>query len=470
VSDLLQRIEEFIGREGLLKRNQRVVVAVSGGLDSMVLLEILRQLAGKYAWRPTVAHFNHKLRGPSSAADERLVRLVARRFRLPCVVGAAEVRRIAADQGVSVEMAARAARHEFLAHVARERNARRIALAHHADDQVELFLLRLLRGAGPQGLAGMNSSSPSPADPRMACVRPLLGCSKSELLEFARRHRVRFREDASNRSPEFLRNRVRHELIPLLKTYQPALDEVILRDMEILRSESELIEQLARDWVKTPARAFREESIAVQRRVLQRRLIELGVSPDFKTVEQLRRYPRRPAALCSDVVLRHDGKGRLSRESCRPVFRASFSELQFVTGQGRGTFEGLEWDWGMRRVQGGRMPKFCPGCEWFDADKVGPTATLRHWRTGDRFQPIGLKSPVKLQDLFVNAKVPRGERHLRVVATTNEGEIWWVEGLRISERFKLTPQTKRQLKWSWRRGMEGQQTPVQGGRRAVDSR
>jgi len=143
-------------------------------------------------------------------------------------------------------MAARKLRHEFLARTAAQHHFPVIALAHHADDQVELFFLRLLRGTGGEGIAGMKPRSPSPADPAITLVRPLLDCAKTEFLAFVREHKIAFRDDATNASPDFLRNRIRHELLPLLrKNYQPGLDKTVLRLMEIVGAEADFVSAAA---------------------------------------------------------------------------------------------------------------------------------------------------------------------------------------------------------------------------------
>ena len=183
MSEFLQRTESEIQNRQLLSRGQKILVAVSGGADSMVLLHALHSLAKENRWQISVAHFNHQLRGRASVADEKLVRVATKKLRLKFFGGGADVKAFAAQSKLSVEMAARKLRHEFLAKLAREQKISIVALAHHADDQVELFFLRLLRGAGGEGLAGMKWRSPSPADKSIVLVRPLLRFSKAELLE-----------------------------------------------------------------------------------------------------------------------------------------------------------------------------------------------------------------------------------------------------------------------------------------------
>ncbi len=448
VSEFLQRAESEIEKRRLLARGQKILVAVSGGVDSLVLLHVLRALAEKHRWKISVAHFNHQLRGRASTADEKLVRLTALKLRLEYFAGGADVKGFAAQSKVSVEMAARKLRHEFLARIAREQKIPFVALAHHADDQVEHFFLRLLRGAGGEGLAGMKWRSPSPADRSLSLVRPLLGFSKAELLAFARAKKIHFRDDATNFSTDFLRNRVRNELLPLLRNqYQPGLTKAVLRLMELTGAESEFAAAAARHWQIPPGPAFAKLAVAVQRKVLQRQLTELGVVPDFELIERLRQAPGKWVSVCSNLSVARDVPGKVSsRENCGCEFKTDM--LKVSVRAGRGDFGGRIMSWAAKKFTGVR------GCssrstEFFDADKVGGEIILRHWRAGDRFQPIGMKSAVKLQDLFVNARIPAARRRELVLAATAAGEIFWVEGLRIGEKFKLTPATERQLRFNW---------------------
>jgi len=225
VNSLLGQVQESIARRRLFRRGQSILVAVSGGADSMALLHVLHGLAARNRWRLTVAHFNHGLRGRSSDADGRLVARTAKKLGLPFVSERADVRQFASAHKLSIEMAARKVRHDFLARAAARRRISSVALAHHADDQLELFFLRLLRGSGGEGLAGMKWRNPSPSSPKIELIRPLLDQPKSALKSFAAEMKIPFREDATNALLEIQRNRIRHELLPLLREkYQPALD------------------------------------------------------------------------------------------------------------------------------------------------------------------------------------------------------------------------------------------------------
>ena len=448
--DLLQRVEAEIHNRGLLKHGDKFLVTVSGGVDSMVLLHALAILSPKHKWKIVVAHFNHQLRGRASDADERLVRRAAARLKLPIVVGSENVQRFAETAGCSVEMAARRLRHRFFAREAKARKIGVVALAHHADDQVEHFFLRLLRGSGSEGLAGMKYRSPSPLGKEVALIRPLLDFSKSDLVMFAGENKIRFREDATNSSLEIPRNRIRNELLPLLrKKYQPSLTDIVLRVMQIVGAESELVGATARGWMARPDTVFSRLPLAVQRRVLQLKLDELGVVANFKLVEQLLRAPGTRVNLWPGLFVSRTKAGALILEREQ---KSEFSKAEWVVDledkKRTAVFGGMKVRWDCQFGSRGRSPHQKQR-EFFDADKIGNKIILRHWRPGDRFQPIGMKSAAKLQDLFVNAKIPRDRRRKLVLAEADDGEIFWVEGLRIGERFKLTPQTARTLVWRW---------------------
>jgi tRNA(Ile)-lysidine synthase len=503
VNDLPRHVEQSIRTRGLLVRGQRLLVAVSGGVDSMVLLHVLHGVTSKYGWKLTVAHLNHGLRGRSSDADERLVRRTAEKLKLPSRIARADVRRSARAQGKSLEMAARKLRHDFLADTAQQLRIPTIALAHQADDQVELFFLRLLRGSSGEGLAGMRWRSPSPANSKVELVRPLLDQPKFVLLNYAEETGIRFREDATNASLDIQRNRIRHELIPLLRShYQPALSKIVLRLMDILGAEAELVTQAASGWFDRRTKhnrlarkrgdasiSFEELPLAVQRGIVQLQLLRHGIAADFSLIEDLRSAADKPVTIGPMHHVPEDSSlGKLAARQTDPpttggsgdvltvghkpeltvavrdnagiihlkilrkhTFIPESTQVRLGKKAGKAQFSGALIEW--RISYSGRTWRLRPpqGRESFDADKVGSPILLRHWKPGDRFQPIGMARPVKLQDFFTNEKVPPAQRRQLIVAATAKQEIFWVEGMRISERFKLSQQTIRRLQWRWKR-------------------
>ena len=452
VNELIEQVAERIRAHNLFSPSQTILVGVSGGVDSRVLLEVLARLASRpsSSWKLLIGHFNHELRGAASDADEQLVRDAAANLKLPVVIERGNVRATATEKGWSLEMAARELRHRFFVRAATANHASCVALAHHADDQVELFLLRLLRGAGTEGLAGMQERSPSVFDPKVELVRPFLPESKLALAQFATEEGLAFREDESNSSLEMNRNRIRHELVPILRGYQPSLTAVLTRQMEILRAEGDYLNVAVQDLIsQTGSSTFAHIPEALQRRWLRAQLFERGITPSFDLIESLRLYPERPVShgglrLCRDV----DGRLQEMEPEVEPAFAPGALEVGLHADHGQIAFEGRHIRWSIGRCDGS-WPAFTPQCEWFDADKVGPLVCLRHWRAGDRFQPMGLAGQPKLQDLFTNAKVDVQARRQAMVATTTAGDLWWVEGLRIGERFKIEQGTRRRLKWEW---------------------
>lgn len=265
----------------------RYLVGVSGGRDSVALLHWL--VTHGYR-RLIVCHLDHGLRGRAARADAEFVRRLAKRWKLDCEIAHVDVSAIAAEQHLSPEAAARAARFEFFQKTARRRRCRIIFLAHHADDQVETFLLQLFRGAGGRGLGAMREISRVGT---LVIVRPLLGVWRSEIDEYVTAHRLRFREDASNAQPAARRNRLRHDLVPELeKKFGRALRKNLWRAAHLLAEEDAFLETLLPNEcanTRLAVKALRALPLALQRRVILRWLREQEVrGVGFEVVESIR--------------------------------------------------------------------------------------------------------------------------------------------------------------------------------------
>ena len=452
MSDLIQKVRKNLDLHQLIPATGRLILGVSGGLDSMVLLAVLHHLAQARSLKLVVAHANHQLRGQESDGDAVLVKRVAQKFQLPCIVERLAVRQTLEHSQESMEMVARRLRHRFLAQTAHKRDIQTLALAHHADDQAELILLRLLRGAGAEGLGGMGWKEPSPMDTALTLIRPFLDIPRRELEVFAQENRIPFREDSSNRDLQIPRNRIRQELLPWLeREYNPGLRNVLQRTAQLLHAEADFVAIEARRWLQGEERiSFRELHPALQREIVRQQLWELGHVGDFDLVEKLRTSTGNISA-GTDLFLQCDPCGKVRVESPQTLaFQSGECAVQIRPGGNQFHWSGVKITMSLGRSQG--IPtKARTSQELFDATRVGDRISFRHWQPGDRFQPLGSPAPSKLQDLYVNRKVPAAQRRSLLIGVNGSGTIFWVESLPPGELFKVTPKTRQVLRLQWHR-------------------
>ncbi len=374
-----------------------------------------------------MAHLNHKLRGAESDADERFVRKLAEELECPIVVESVDVKQLAETSGLSIEMAARQARHDFFA----ELKDSVIALAHHADDQVETFILKLARGAGTEGLGGM---PPFQKIGRIRLIRPMLEIPRAEILQWLKKNGFGWREDASNSDEAFLRNRVRHTILPLLETeLNPNIRNTILRTMDILREEDEWMGGLETGNWKLETGA----PLAARRRGLRKWLFEQGAEEvGFDAVEKIL---AQMAAGEGTTVFELNDRQRVVVEYGKPRFEPVGQASQPAQGR-QGclphirltTEKGTGW-----RKDHGKGVGILPAEASFNADKVADSPIeVRGYRPGDRIAPLGMEGSRKLQDILTDQKIPRAQRsHIPVVVC--RGEIIWIPGYRTARGWEV---------------------------------
>lgn len=451
---LLESISNALTVHGLLPGDRRLLVAASGGVDSQVLLHALHHLAGPLQLRLTVAHAHHQLRGRAADADAELVAESARVLGWPVISERLPVADAHAESVESLEMTARRLRHEFLARVAKERDISTVALAHHADDQAELVLLRLLRGAGGDGIGGMGWSNPSSANPEIQLIRPLLSQTRTDLLTVARDAGIPFREDGSNRDRRFLRNRVRHQLLPFLeRQFNPAIRRLLVRTADLVGADAAHVADEARRWrLAKRRRRFGSLSLAIQRSILRQEVRTLGHEPGFELVERLRLHSGRAEEISPGRLIHRTPEGQIvemSRSQGSP-FSPGEIALRLRPSGGTLALDDRRVDYRVRIGKPGARRRAVPWTECFSAQAVGTRINLRYWRPGDRFQPLGFAVEAKLKDLFIKRKVPAERRRGLLVATTAAGKVFWVESLPPGEPFKVRASTRRILVWKCR--------------------
>ena len=450
-----EKVRHFIEEHGLFAPGERIGVAVSGGVDSVTLLHLLRGLED-YRLELAVFHVDHGLR-PESAADAEFVRSLAVELGLPFFLARPAVKEHARANHLSPEMAARELRYLELARMAREAGVRRVALGHHRDDQVETVLLRIIRGTGLEGLSGM-----APIREEGLFVRPLLAVGRGEILYYAGENGLRWVEDATNREIEIPRNRVRHVLLPLLRAeFNPQVDRALLGLAAIARETlSHLDGELSLRWPELgvePAPAgvlFSGTGLSalptpLARLAIRRLFARVGGDPgrlSLAACERIRRFAGGTggARLCVPggfVLARRGPVLFLGRQRIHPPLPPREIPVpgEVVLADGRRLL--AEW-WS------GNLPNWTDVREseaFIDADRIVWPLFVRSRRPGDRFYPLGLGGSKKIKDALIEAKVAREEREAVPVVVDGSGRIVWLAGLRLDERFRVTEETKRLL-------------------------
>ena len=503
---MLKKLAAYIRRHDLLQPGAHVLIAVSGGVDSMVLLDLLRHLADEWPLRLTAAHFNHRLRGAEAEADEQFVREHCATWGIPVEAGGGDVRKHAREQGQSLETAGRELRYAFLREAAVRRGCGAIATAHHASDQAETVLDRLIRGAGVRGLAGIPirseicaaaenredqgdiatggkfppaafrhpagtpASSGAEAEaihdfrtdarPQAAgsifLIRPLLFAGRHEIDAYAALQQLAFREDTSNQDHRFRRNRIRHELLPLLKHYNPQIESTLaataahLREMEAyLCGEAQAGLQRClvhggREKIILEKEPFLSYFSVLQKYILQEAWKRLGgdlrifSSALWNALDEFIWAGRRDRGFALGagelwlteraLVLLGAKPQQQERDiagvpGLYPLWNGYLLEIKAVSV----SLEEAENNAESKSV-------------FIDAGLLQSDLSVRTPRPGDRFHPLGLQGHKKVADLLSEAGVPVYERQLVPLLVSGD-EIVWLCGIRLNHQFRLTPGT-----------------------------
>ncbi|MDX1546850.1 MAG: tRNA lysidine(34) synthetase TilS [Rhodothermales bacterium] len=451
--DLIDHLREALEACGA-GGGARLLVGVSGGVDSVVLLHALRRLGSAGA----ACHVNYGLRGAASDEDEAFVRALCAEWGLPLHVAA----RPLADAEGSVQEAARAARYAVFEEVARAEGIAAVAVGHHRDDQAETILMQLLRGAGPEGLTGM--APRRPLAPGIALVRPLLGVRRAAVEAYARAQGLRWREDASNRSLRYRRAALRTEVLPRIEAhFGPGAVDNIARSGTLLRAyvAASMQEQLEQTFSRTSVEVEGGGGL---------RLAELEAMPAVwrgrVILEALRRWV--PGAARASVVdaaerLREAQPGRRVEAGGGVIWRGREALLFLQTPNGE---EDAPQTLDARRpvcFRGGRLilelldarpadlAAGAPNAVVLDADRLDLPLRVRRWLPGDRIRPLGLGGTKKVSDVLTDARVPVHQRSA-VPVVLSGSEVVWVAGHRMAEAVRVRPETRRYAKITFIRG------------------
>jgi len=478
--DIVQRVKQTIWQHRMLPPGP-VVVGVSGGADSVALLHILRQLADELDLSLHAAHLNHQIRGAEADDDAAFVADVAQRWDVPVIVESVDVPALAKSRKLAIEEAARQARYAFLLRVARQVGAHSVAVAHHADDQVETVLMHLLRGAGLAGLRGILpvsdltrlrvGDSEHRAGPAVRLVRPLLEVTKDEILAYCQDNDLPFRFDRSNLDQTYFRNRIRYDLLPVLETYNPNIREVFRRTAVVAADDYAFLAGQLReawhrvlldagdDWLAFDLLAWRELPKSLQRGVIReavRRLRQTLRNINWVHIENALEVlstketgasatlPRGLAAtICYDRF--YIAEASWSPPPDAPQLGGEPVEVpvpgRIVLPDGRWAVETEILD----AVPDRAARNANPWQAWLDMDVAGQDLTLRPRQPGEKFAPLGMGGRMKqVSELMTNAKIPR-EWRPNWPLLCNPSHVLWVAGLHVDERAALTAETQRVL-------------------------
>jgi tRNA(Ile)-lysidine synthase len=479
--DLIARVQTAIQKHSLVSPGQTVVVGVSGGPDSLCLLHLLHRLSSQLLLRLHVGHLNHGLRDAEAEADADFVARVARDWGLPAAIESADVAALARAQRQSVEEAARCARYTFLARLARQVGAPTVAVGHNADDQTETVLMHWLRGAGLAGLRGMLPSTPL-ADYRLGeawtspegltdgalrditLIRPLLSVTRAEIEAYCATNVLQPRLDRSNLDTTYFRNRLRHDLLPYLETYNPNIREVLRRSAEVISDDYALLRrELEQAWHGS----VRDESpAAVTFDLAAWRRLPLGLQRSTlrEAVHRLRHGLRNINFEHVEAALAVALAGNTGAQATLPQgleltvgyetlviasrgYRLPLPDLPLLMADepirvqvpGDTRLPGSRW---RLRADVAAAPVARPASGWaatLDAAFVGRAPCLRRRRTGDRFCPFGLAGrSQRLNEFMINVKIPAAWREHIPLLVNAADQIVWVCGWRPDERARVT--------------------------------
>ncbi len=465
---LVKKTHETLIRHAMVEPGDTVIVGVSGGADSVGMLLVLNDLADKFDLRLVVCHLDHSTRNGESGFDAEFVRSLASKLGLDYEGDRKDVPKLTRDAKSSFQETARNIRRDFLEAIRKKHDGQRIALGHTRDDQVETVLMNFLRGSGTRGMGGMR-----PVNDRL--IRPLFYSSHEDILAFLDSRNVEYREDSSNSNTDYLRNRIRLDLIPTLRSeFNPNIQKNIFDASQIFQTHEDLLNQLGRkEFEGSGGREIEGQKV-------------------FLRLDKLK--PLSPALQAQLVRQAYkEGKGDLKKLTFHHVQQV----LKLLDDHGSGKSVSLPDDWVATRGENrlcfykisepksrilNRTDQYLGGEYWLrvpgvtvldeagisldsrlqssdgkvslagsgeraflDWNRTGPDLKVRFFRPGDRFRPLGMPGTKKVKDLLIDAKIPQRERKSLPLLTTAAGDIIWVYGVRISEDFKVTPQTTNML-------------------------
>lgn len=455
VKRILSQVKKTISRYNMIRKRDRIIVAISGGADSICLLDILAALANELDITLITAHFEHGLRPLEDPFETALVCEYAQSLNLPFETEKASGLDLTAS---SLEEKARKLRYDFFERVRKRYNADRIAMGHNLNDQAETVLMRLLRGSGIAGLSGI------PPVRDNIIIRPLIETRREDILRYLEERELSYAVDSSNSDTRFTRNRIRQALIPEMTSYQPELIEMLARLSDHLREENSLVETWADEWIKDNLKKNENDeylvdirSVKLLHHALIKRIIRgivkrynnsmYGIESDHVQEIFDLLYNPKPNIIMNlpgNLITRKEYNSLIFsyRSSCPDSFCYELKSSGETSIKEIGRTIVLE-----ETVNSPDIIKADADVAMLDKEMLSYPLTVRNFRPGDRFMPLGMKGHRKLKDFFIDLKIPADVRK-QIPVILKDDRIIWVGGYRIDDRFKVTTETKEILKIS----------------------
>lgn len=430
---MLKKLINTVNAHALLAKGQEVLVAVSGGVDSMVLLHALY----KAGYKCTAAHVNFCLRGNESDKDEALVKEYTQKLNVPCLSISFDTTTFAKENKLSIEMAARQLRYDWFSKVCSEKGITAVAVGHHKDDQVETFFMNLVRGSGLKGLSGIRYKN-------NMLVRPLLDVNRTEILNYAKTENIPWREDESNKDDSFQRNKYRLSILPEIKQINPGLDETIIRTLKKMKEGNQIISRYVELW---SGMYLKEEDNTIYIPILP---LKESDGPSTVLHELISPYGYNESQIEDIIAQMEDASGKIFYAGNKRLIIDRFELILTNLEENSATFtigEDLNTEHLPIKLQlSKRIPNTSekiPSSKnkvWFDAAQLSFPLTLRKWDKGDTFRPFGMKGSKKLSDYFIDEKLSQLEKEQAWVLCSSERIIWLV-GYRTDDRVKISSYT-----------------------------
>ena len=424
------KVQQFITEKSLFKREDKLILGISGGADSVCLMHVFLELGYSFE----LAHCNFNLRGEESDADEYFVKDLAKEHQLKIHVKQFDTLVYAAENKISTQMAARDLRYAWFEKLRIKSSAKYLAIAHHANDDVETFFINLVRGSGLKGFLGIKEKN-------NAIVRPLLSVSRLEIEQYLKDRGLVFREDSSNASVKYLRNKIRHELIPLLAQMNPSIQQTVKDEMRILDGVAQIyaskVEEVRKDLTQEKNGIVQLEiSALLALNPLHSYLYELLSAYGFYAVEAI-----------SKALQGQSGKQFFSSTHQLVVDRENIfisllnkeNEIFEITEKTISLVHPLVINF---KVIADKTIIYDNNIAQLDVEKLKFPLTLRKWKEGDKFMPLGMKKFKKLSDFFIDSKFSIIDKQEQWLLCSGV-DIVWVLGCRIDERYKLESNTKK---------------------------